>query len=387
MSRVTIRSLAALLLVPVVTACVPKIRTVPVTAADSVRAAKDSTTPRPSGPAIRKALYYGRRPYGSEAVFNPLTALVNNGWDQIRTGPNRRIGDFDLDDGVTGAWQSMIHAQRLVRQYGTRDWVRYELLPLTLKYNGGGQWVPNYQLHLFASGVTYTRLIGWYEQRGLPLPRASAATTTMALHFLNEMVENTALTGGSVDALTDLLIFDPLSIALWSSDRFQRFMGERLELTEWPGMPTVAYPGGTLENTFQTTLVRIALPRTQSWRAFTTMGGSYVGGASRRVGDSTWWSVGFGWDARTNPILDPVTGRKTVELLGNVTLFVDRAGSLLGSIVLKSGYDAAATMNLYPGVIRLGGWSPGLWGQLLRDPAGLRLGVVSPLGIGIGRNP
>ena len=351
-----------------------------------------SPTSRPdavlTGYEMRKKYYYARRPYGSEATTNPLTSILNNGYDQIRTGPDRRIFTYKYRRGATSAWQSMIHPRRLVREYGGfGDWAKYELLPLTLKAQGGGQWVPNYQLHLFGGGVTYVRLIAWFEQRNVPAPRLAAAITSYTGHFLNEMMENNGETRGSVDAMTDLLVFDPAVFLLWNWDRVQRIVGENIEVSEWSGQPTLGIPRETLENTFQTTMVRVRVPYLKDWRAFTTMGGSYVGGAARRFGDSTWWSLGFGWDARTNPVIDTTTGRKGVELLGNVALFVDRSSSLLGSIVLKSGFDAGATMNVYPGVVRVGRWSPGFWAQILRDPKGVRFGVTSPIGVGIARNP
>src|SRR5688572_14894384 len=199
------------------------------------------------------------------------------------------------------------------------------------------------------------------------------------------MVENTGLTAGSIDAMTDLLIFDPLSILLWNSRRVQGFVGERVEITEWAGQPSVTFPGETLENAFQTTMLRVRLPRTKNWRAFTTMGGSYVGGLSRRSGDDLWYSLGFGWDARSNPVVDPATGRRTVELIGNVALFVDRQGSLLASAVMKSGFDAGVTINVYPGMRTKR--MPGLWAHVLRDPAGVRFGITSPIGVGVGRHP
>lgn len=345
-----------------------------------------SATAGDSAAAVRRTHFYANRPYGTEAQFNPLAVILNNGFDQVRTGPNRRVLEFDYRRGGTGAWHSIIHAPCLVRGYGVRDWTRFELLPLSTKGQGGGQWVPNYQLHLFAGGATYVRLIAWFEQRHMPAPRLSAAATFYAAHVLNEMMENTARTAGSVDAMTDLVIFDPLAVLVWTSERLQRAVGSRVEFTEWSGQPTVGLPGGTIENTFQTTMLRTRLPRTTGWRAFTTMGGSYVGGLSRRVGDSTWWSLGVGGDARTNPVIDSVTGRKTVELLGNVAAFVDRSGSLLASVVLKSGFDAGATMNVYPGVARVGGWSPGFWAQWLRSRE-LRVGIATQWGIGLGRNP
>ena len=342
-----------------------------------------------SGAEVRKKYYYADRPYGSEATLNPLSSIINNGYDQIRTGPEegRRVFTYKYNINATSAWQSMIHPRRLIRDYGVRNWVRFELLPLSLKAQGGGQWVPNYQLHLFGGGVSYVRLIAWFEQRGVAHPRIAAVATSYAGHFVNEMLENGLQTSGSVDAMTDLLLFDPASYLLWNSDWVQRVVGERIEVTEWPGQATVAFPRETLENVFQTTMVRVRVPFARNWRAFTTMGGSYVGGASRRAGDSTWVSLGIGWDAQSNPVVDPATGRKTVELLGNVALFVDRSTSLLGSIVLKTGYDEAVTLNLYPGVIRMKEWSPGVWAQLLRNPTGVRFGIMSPIGVGVGRNP
>lgn len=334
---------------------------------------------------MRRAYYYARRPYGSEAAFNPLTSFLNNGYDQVRTGPDRRFLKYDYDVQATGAWQSIIHAQRLVREYGQRDWLRYEVFPLSNKGEGGGQWVPNYQLHLFGGGVTYVRLIAWYEQHGLKHPRLAAGPTFYALHVLNEMNENGG-PRGSIDAMTDLLIFDPAALLLWNSDRVQRFVGSRVEFTEWPGQPTLGLPGKTIENTFETMMVRARLPRSTNWRVFTTMGGSYLGGVSRRYRDSTWWSVGVGGDARRNPVVDTLTGRKTVELLGNVGVFVDRSGSLLGSLVLKSGFDAAATLNVYPGVLRTRTPTYGLWAQWLRSKQ-LRFGLTTAWGVGVGRNP
>ncbi len=335
---------------------------------------------------MRRAHFYANRQYGAESQFNPLTTILNNGYDQVRTGPNRAVFDFDYDLGGTGAWNSIIKARRLVRQYGTRDWVRYELLPLSGKSDGGGQWIPNYQLHLFAGGATYIRLIAWFEQRDYAHPRMAAATTWFAGQFLNEVIENTALTQGSVDAMTDLVIFNPGAILLWNSDRLQHFVGSHVEFTEWPGQPTLGFPAHTIENTFQTTMVRARLPRSTNWRAFTTMGGSYLGGLSHRLGDSTWLSFGGGWDARTNPVADTITGRKTVDLHGNVGLFVDRSGSLLGSVLLRSGFDAGMTVNIYPGVVGPRNQSIGLWAQYLRSHE-IRAGITTGWGVGFGRNP
>src|SRR5688500_4154554 len=180
MHRYRLSAFVAVLALP---ACVPRPE------ATMTPAPRDSVL---TGPEIRKAYWYNSRPYGSERTVHPLTSILNNGYDQIRTGPDRRIFEWDYDKGLTGVWQSTFHAQRVVRQFGTRNWVRYELLPLSLKAGGGGQWVPNYQLHLFGGGVTYVRLIGYFEQHGWKYPRVAAGLTAMTGHVVNEAVENTA---------------------------------------------------------------------------------------------------------------------------------------------------------------------------------------------------
>lgn len=348
------------------------------------------TGPKPeTGREMRRAHFYQNRQYGSESQFNPLSAVLNNGYDQIRTFPNRGALTFDYRGGAEGTLNSLLNAGKLVRQYGTWNWVRFELLPLSSQRQGGSQWWPNYQLHLFAGGATYVRLMAWYEQRDFKHPRIAAATTKYAGHVLNEMIENTSYRNGTVDGMTDLLIFDPAAILLWNSDRVQRFVGTRMEFTEWPGQPSLALPGHTVENTFQTTMVRVRIPRTSEWRAFTTMGGSYVAGLSRRTRDSTWVSFGIGTDASTNAVIDTLTGRKTAELIGNAGIFVDRGSSLLWSVILKSGYDDALTLNVYPGVMRFGRsqLAPGFWTQYLPRQREMRFGVTSGWGFGLGRNP
>jgi hypothetical protein len=342
--------------------------------------------PKLKGPEIRKKYFYANRPYGSEAQFNPLTSFLNNGYDQVRTGSNRALFEFDYDKGTKTVWNSIARADVIIKQYGVKDWLRFEVFPLSSKTNGGGQWVPNYQLHLFAGGTNYIRLMSWFEQRDVAHPRIAAMSTFVLQHAMNELVENTILTQGSVDATTDLLIFDPAALLLWNSDRVQRFVGSRVEFTEWPGQVSFGLPGESIENTFETTMVRFRSARFPNWRVMTTMGGSYLGGISRRGRDSTWWTLGAGAEAIDNPVIDTVTFRRTANFVGNLGLFVDKNGSLLGSFIVKPAFDAGATLNVYPGVIRIGTWSPGFWVAWLRTEQ-LRLGISTKWGVGVNRNP
>jgi hypothetical protein len=104
---------------------------------------------------------------------------------------------------------------------------------------------------------------------------------------------------------------------------------------------------------------------------------------SRRVGRALWLSPSVGFDPVDNPVIDPATGAKTATLKPNAGFFLDRDGSLLVSFITKGGSSNGATLNVYPGVVGSGAWSPGLWVQAVHG-GGYRFGVVSRLGIGLG---
>ena len=271
---------------------------------------------------------------------------------------------------------------RVLDTYGYGTWLKRQLLPLTGKKHGGGQWVPNYQLHLLGGGMTGVRITEWYEQHGVPHSVLAAAGTAAVWHFTNEMIEHQDGTP-TADALSDLLVFDPAAFLIWKSDRVQRLFSGRMEMTNWPGQPAISTPNETLENMHQTIMLRARLWR--NYRPMTTFGGSFLLGLSRRTGDSDWFSIAGGWDPTENPIIDPVTGEKTVTLNPNVGVFYDRDGSLLVGAHVRFNRRELFTLNVYAGVVHLGRWTPGLFAHVL-DDGRVRFGIVPKFGLGFGVN-
>jgi len=78
-----------------------------------------------------------------------------------------------------------------------------------------------------------------------------------------------------------------------------------------------------------------------------------------------------------------VTGEKTVTLNPNIGLFYDRDGSLLGALYVRLHRTEMITMNVYPGVVHFGRWSPGLFAHVL-DDGRVRFGIVPRFGLGLG---
>jgi hypothetical protein len=323
--------------------------------------------------------FYQSSPYGSEAQFNPVSLIVNGGYDQLRTGQNRRIFEYPYRASFNAVWHSLTHPDAVIRHYGVNRWLRNEVFPLSAKGEGGGQWYPNYHLHLFGAGATYVETVEWFEQHGTAHPELAAGATVYAWHLLTEVVENGDHCCEDEDGLTDLALFDAASIVLWNQEWVRRQFGRTVEFKSWMGQPSLSAPRETLENAYMMAMLRIAIPGATNWRAINTFGNAFLFGVSRRIGADYWLSPTLGFDPADNPIIDPATGAKTVTLKPNAGLFLDRNGSLLISVISKGGSTNGATVNIYPFWRAM----PGLWYQRATG-GGARFGLVSPVGLGVG---
>ncbi len=343
----------------------------------------------PQPPRPESARFYAGRDYGSESQFNPLSLIFNEGFDVLRgVNADRRIAKRVTGIGVHNVVQSVLHADRTYRLYGYGRAVRNEWFPLSaVNKNGGGAWLPNYELHLMGSGMASVRMEEWYAQHGVSHPTAAAVTTMMTAHFLNEVVENAESRTPNEDAVTDLLIFDPLGILLWRSDAVQRFFSGPLEMLDWGGQPTYEYNTATVQDASQEFLVRWRLPGTERWRIGYMVGMSVMPFVAFGRPQTGVWTLGGGARVLSNPVVDSVTGAKTAKVGAKLSAFYDREGSLLFSAEFDPRGDRDKwTVNAYPGVLRIGAIRPGLWIQSVRH-SGVRFGLVSGWGIGIGRAP
>jgi hypothetical protein len=348
-----------------------------------------ASAPAQAATAPRPPRFYFADSVGSESQFNPATEIVNEGYDVLRTNSqDRHVFRRDYAQAAGNVWHSVTHADATFRYYGYQNAVHNEWLPLTTANgHGGGAWVPNYEYHLIGGGMISVRLEEWYAQHNVPHPALASFATLMSAHYLNEIVENQASAVPNEDATTDLLLFDLGGIALWHIDAVQRAFSGPLQLTNWPGQPSLDVPSGTLENARQQFILRTPLPFTTRWKAFYDFGLSTLLGASRTLDNGDALSAGFGVDAVDNPVVDAHTDAKTATLRFKGGLFYDRHGSLLWSLQVGSRNDVAGvSADLYPGVLRIGSISPGLWMQMPRS-GGVRLGVTSRWGFGIGHGP
>jgi hypothetical protein len=372
----------------VVTACASSVAPT-VAPAPDVASEAPSEMPPPKQPKASQPRFYHDLSYGSESQFNPMTEILNEGFDMFRTdNMNRRLADFPFDRAAKNVFRSLMRPDSAYRQYGFTNTLKDELLPLSWGVNGGPQWLANYTCHFLGSGMVSARMVEWFEARDVPHPVAMSVLTMYAAHYTNEIVEDggVAQRNHPLDAVVDLYLFDLAGILAFRTERMQKLFSGPLELTNWQGQATLTMQDNALdntriENTYQEFVLRFPLPKSEKVRGMVAWGPYSIAGLSIGSRQGTSFTVAGGGDIKSHT--DDLTGKQSHSVKPYGGFFIDRRGSLLGSLVIKDSREVLASANIYPGVIRIKGTTFGLWGQLLNDHT-YRFGIVPAFGLGYG---
>ncbi|MGV3710480.1 MAG: hypothetical protein ACO1Q7_16740 [Gemmatimonas sp.] len=334
---------------------------------------------RRRAPKPRGRRFYSGLKFGSELQFNPLTELINEGFNNmIINSADMRLSNQPYGEAWANLRHNLFNAGASLNRYGVRRAIRNEFLPLTAF--DGGQWFPNYTDHLIGNGMVTVRLEEWFEQHGYPAPLALSVVTMTAAHVTNEIIERPRY--WSLDPLADLLVFDPLGILLFRSDRVQRFFSGPVQLTNWAGQPMLLAPDGRLENASEEFKFTFGLPRTSTVQGFVMTGLNVLGGLTFTAADGRALSIGLGRGSDVVQITDSTTDVRTVKLGNRAGVFYDREGSLLASLIYDGSQNGLFRINIYPGLVHVRGASPGIWLDVRRN--GLRFGLAAPFGVGVG---
>jgi hypothetical protein len=312
--------------------------------------------------------FYTGKTYGSEAVFNPINVLFNEGYGILQLdGWHRRITDYPYRLALSNVMRALGRPFETVSRYGVGRFLRSEIFPLSTRGSGGGQWVPNYQLHLIGGGMVSAALREWYQVHDIPHPALMSFLTVSTVHLLNETIENNEGNGANADAVADFYVFDIAGVLLYRSERVQRFFSRTLNLASWMAQPAFTWSTFTLQNNGQSYAVKWKFPFSEQLHFFYYFGMNNQVGLSYKRSDETAWSLGGGLHAKKLITLEAETQRKTVELAGTVGLFWDRNNALLASLIYSGAHENTWNLNVYPGVLRIGPVSPGFWIQGTRD--------------------
>ena len=341
----------------------------------------DSSTA--STPAPSPLFYRPDLNFGSVSVMGPLNVLFNRGFSQLhfRSQP-RDIREINWGNGFSAVIDGLTHPRTAIdRAGGWGPWLKREFLPTGRVWEWA--WAANYGGHILGGGITSRYLEEWFAANGVPLPAVSSAVYLMGTMMINEIIEHPDGTG-SGSGVADMLIFDPLGIILFRIDGLARFFQEELHASDWSPQVAVAVPGMRVQNVGQILAYKVRLPFLQRTRLLLTLGQQGLGGLTYRFDSGLSLGVAGGIDGDLR-IVDPETGRESIEPRPAAAFYIDRDDSLLASVVL--GYDAYnfIGVNVYPGVIPGRFASLGLWATVTQSREfSFGLSSRSSLGLGTG---
>jgi len=315
--------------------------------------------------------FYQGYPYGSQSLINPVTMVLHGGYGimAMENRPHKPL-DFPYKKGWDNLWYNLSHPIAAIEAYGWNDFITGEIVPFSINSKHAQYW-PNYTMHLFGGGMSSRVMTEWFAYHHYPHPRLFSLATMTAYHLLNETIENGDFKGYNVDPIADLYIFDPLSIVLFSSDRVARFFSETLNYADWSYQLAFDFSRGTIENNGQNFSMKWRLPWSRKWHLFYNYGNHGEGGFSYKIDPERSISFGAGLVAKSLVGVDDREGKDvrslTTDLVTTAGLFYDRNNSLMASLLYAGKLRSKIRLNLYPGLIHLGPFSPGLFALVDRD--------------------
>ncbi len=331
--------------------------------------------------------FHPEQEYGTELSFNPGSVCMNGTFDILRNGAHsKNMLDQPYVAGMENVWRNVSHPIKNVDQYGWKNFVSQEIVPLSLNKDKS-RYIPNYMHHVLGSGMIYKKMAEWYDYHKVPYPHLASALTSMFYHFMNETLENGGYQGSNTDPIADLLFFDPLGMLLFSFDSVNHLFSDRLILEDWSLQPVYNPQTQAIDNAGQQFVLKYKLPYFDHLSLFTYWGINGISGLSYSFENGNNVSFGIGQVVnKLNPKLLRDSRYMTPELDGAIGLFYDRNHSLLFSVIITGPRMYNVRMNAYPGFLNWKWFHPGLylgvgeWDHLI---CGITLAHV-PLGVSAG---
>jgi hypothetical protein len=334
-----------------------------------------------------KHYFYKGYDYGSQALYNPLSVIINRGFDTLQLRPNNRsIYKQSWLIAMRNVGNNVRDPFTPIAQEGWGRFLREEIFPLSFTL-GTARWAPNYSLHLIGGGQTYAELREWYEDHDAPAAAATvfSIATLFTAAFLNEAVENRDVVGPNTDCLADLYVFDLGGVLLFSVEPVRRFFSRYVILSDWSLQPAVTSTRGELHNVGNYYAAKLPLPYLPRVRLFALGGYSTMPGISYLVTPEYSVSVAAGWKVATLDNGGDKTVQNFVSTTATAGLFLDRNDSLLASFQVSDIDDYFLHLNVYPNTF--GHMDPGIgfWSVMAKDGRWLvGISMTRSLGFGVG---
>lgn len=336
-------------------------------------------------PSQDRYYFYTGKPYGSESLINPGSLIVNAGFDILQSATHsRKFSTIKFGIGARNVLNNLSDPFTKIEQFGWKKFLGQEVFPTSVRIEDA-QWFPNYTLHFIGGGMDARMMYEWYLLHQVPYPTLFAGLTVAAYHLVNEAVENDQFVGPNVDPIADIYIFNLGGALLFTSDAVAEFFSSTLHMTAWPSQPAWNPEFNTLENHGQYYVMKYRLPFVPATSLFYHFGDNGLLGLSFHRPNNESFTVAAGATQRQLRTVDTSNGSRviTVDLGWMAGIFYDRNNSVLASLMASNRINEKLRLNLYPGVIGLWGFSPGLFaalGSRNQMIAGFSL-QFSPLGL------
>lgn len=339
-----------------------------------------------AGAQEMKHYFYRSLPYGSEAAFNPISLLVNGGFDELQVYEfSHSVSQIPWKIGSRNVWKNIFAPFSQINKYGWDRFLRYEVFPTTLN-SRNAQYFPNYTLHLIGGGMASRKISEWYDAHGYPVPRILGALTTMSYHYINEIIE----AGGgefcsNVDPIADLLLFDPLGIILFNFDGVSEFFSENFSLNDWSMQPAMSFNPLTFRNLCQGFVMKYPITSSGKTSILYHFGIFGIVGLSFKTNNEESISFGAGVASKRVYTSDTRNGTitKSIVVCPMAGVYWDRNNSLLASLVVCDSFYELIRLNLFPGSFNVLSVTPGFFigiGNGGKCTLGLNLSIL-PMGI------
>ncbi len=334
----------------------------------------------------KKYYFYHSLEYGSESTFNPISLLVNGGFDELQAYEySYDLSQIPWKNASHNVWMNITAPLPQINNYGWSRFIGNEILPTTLN-SERAQYFPNYTLHLIGGGMASRKISEWYDAHGYPVPRILGALTAMSYHYINEIIESgDGPFVSNVDPIADLLIFDPLGIILFNFDGVAEYFSETFSLNDWSMQPAATLYPLTFRNIGQNFVMKYPITSSGKTSILYHFGAFGILGLSFKTNDEEAVSFGLGVCSKRVYTTDTRNGSITKSIvIGPIMgIYWDRNNSLLASFVATDGFYEKIRLNVYPGMIKVFSISPGIFasvGGRGRFTLGVTLSAL-PLGI------
>lgn len=234
--------------------------------------------------------FYQPITYGTQGKYNPGDFIINGGFGIWQFSDDRKILNVPIDAEWRNTWASVTHPMEAIENFGVQEWLTSEVIPTSFSLKHG-QFFPNYFTHLIGAGMQSRKMEEWYEYHNVPFPKLASIITMMSEHFFEEMIEDGGNRGINEDPVSDMYIFNPAGILLFSNDNVCRFFSYELSLNEWSLQPAINFRTGRLENMGQFYVAKLPLEQTHTWSAIAYFGMQELFGITRTFSEERSVSV------------------------------------------------------------------------------------------------